>query len=199
MLNVQITSLEKVSENIIKEIHQLHLQSLPNDVMPNFGFSVEKKYLLELNNNRNGRIVIATDDGKIIGFLLLRFKPINMNGLLNAAACVEFISNSLRKKIILVRLIFQLLRSRLNPEGSCEVDYFVVLEQYRGKGVGAKLLLMAEEVARENGFKSIYTKTNNKSLYHFYKKIKNASLVYTFSIFSDKYYGVLWGTKNNLQ
>jgi|688.fasta_scaffold238357_3 ribosomal protein S18 acetylase RimI-like enzyme len=195
MSNIQITSPEKISEDTIRVIYEIHSNSLPNDVMPNFGLGVERKYLLELIDKQNGRILIATDSGKIIGFLLLRFKPINMKGLLDGAAFIEFILNSLRKKVILIQLIFQLFWSRSNPEGSCEIDYFAVLEQHRSKGVGAKLLLMAEEVSIKNGFESIYTKTNNKALYSFYKKMKGAIVVYSFSILSDKYYGVLWSAK----
>ena len=198
MSNVRIISPEIISEHTIKAIYDIHSKSLPYDVMPNFGVGVERKYLLQLMDKQNGRILIASEGGKIIGFLLLRFKPMNIRGLVDRKALVEFFQNSLRKKTILVRLIFQLFWSRSNPEGSCEIDYFAVLEEHRSKGVGGKLLLMAEEISIKNGFDFIYTKTNNKELCNFYKTMKGAIVVSSFSIISNKYYGVLWSTKKEI-
>lgn len=195
-MNVEILASGQLSDEIIAEICRIHRQSLPDDLMPNFGKTVEKKYLIKLNNEENGRIVVASSNNRRIGFILLRFKPICMKKFIDLDACINFILASLIRPKLLVRLALQLIKTRPNPVGSCEIDYFAVEASYRGNGVGAKMIQVSELIAIQNQFSSIYTKTNNYSLYLFYLKTKKAKLINSFSILNNKYYGLVWGVKN---
>lgn len=192
---ISIQTLKTLSDSNAYQIYKIHYNSLPDDVMPNFGYKVEKKYLAKLNKENNGATIVALADDTIVGFLLLRFKTLDMKEFLNTSSIFVFLSKALLKPKIIVRLIYQLRHPTPNITKSCEIDYFAVSEKLRGQNIGKKLLKKAEELALENKCKSISTKTNNTNLYSFYTKKKNASLIHSFKVLNSEYFYINWNVQ----
>ena len=190
--NVEIKILNSLTDDDLYQLFQVHRKSLPDDIIINFGFNVEKKYIKKLSEENNGLIIVALKDKSIIGFIFLRFKEINMKNFLDSKAITKFIIKSLYNPKIMIRLIYQLFKPIKNPRESCEIDYFAVLEKSRSSGVGKSLIKKAELCALEKNYKKIFTKTNNKKLYSYYVDKKKASLLHSFKVLNHEYLCVCW-------
>ena len=190
-----IKTLDHLKKDDATQIHRIHLDSLSNDVMPNLGLAVEARYLAKLMKADNGAVIVASSKDEIVGFLLLRFAELNMKEFLSVWSILRFVILSLVKPIIMIRLIYQLVKSSANPKGSCEVDYFAVSDSMRGIGIGGKLLEEAEKVAFKKNYSSIVTKTNNVRLCSYYRNVKEAKLISSFRILKDEYFNVCWSIR----
>jgi hypothetical protein len=61
MQNLSITIFEKeIDRKLSNEIYEIHLSSLPKDVLPNFGSYFEFRYLNLLLEN-NGYLIVAKE------------------------------------------------------------------------------------------------------------------------------------------
>jgi ribosomal protein S18 acetylase RimI-like enzyme len=181
-----------ISIDLSEEIHKLHLKSLPNDVMPNFGDDLEYRYLQNILSKK-GRLIVGIDGNeKIVGFLILRILPMSMLSILNFKSVLTFLFNSIKKPLLVIRLIGQLSKSKRPPKFSAEIDYFVLDETVRGVGIGGRLISKASEVAAHEGMKFLYTKTSNERLFQFYRTKKNADLHHEFIVIGEKYRCVFW-------
>ena len=60
-------------KTVCRDIFILHLQTLPNDVMPNFGIEFNKRYIQNLISN-GGHVLTAFKKGELVGFILLSSK-----------------------------------------------------------------------------------------------------------------------------
>jgi GNAT superfamily N-acetyltransferase len=198
MINIEVISSERFSIALASEVHELHARNLYNDVLPSFGRSVEQRYLRHLCSNDNGIIVIAVDDSKLVGFIALRFKPINMSTFVSMYDAFRFIFRSLARPRVMVSFIVQLLKTQRNPAGSYEIDYFVVDEACRSKGIGTKMLHACDQIANINGVNLIYTKTSNMKLYKFYRETKGAILINSFSTPFGTYKSIAWYVTENV-
>jgi ribosomal protein S18 acetylase RimI-like enzyme len=193
MSNISVKVIaDDVSVNVSEEIHKLHLKSLPNDVMPNFGDNLEYRYLQNILGKK-GRLIVGIDGNKkIVGFLILRTLPMSMLTILNFKSVLTFLFNSIKQPLLVIRLIGQLIKSKQPPKFSAEIVYFAVDETVRGVGIGGRLISKASEVAANEGMKFLYTKTSNERLFQFYRAKKNAELHYEFNIVREKYRCVFW-------
>ena len=68
MTDIQIKIISKsIIEDFAKSIHDLHIDSLSNDVMPNFGPRVTLRYMQTLLRH-NGKVILALHKKKYCGF-----------------------------------------------------------------------------------------------------------------------------------
>lgn len=190
--SVQIKILNSPNEEDLYQLYQIHSKSLPDDILPKFGFRVTKKYITKLSESNNGKIIVALNKNLIIGFIFLSFNKLDMKKFLNFMSISKFLVKFFLKPKIIFRLIYQLLRPTKNPIDSCEVDYFAVIDNSRSTGIGKRLLEKAESTALQNNYKKIYTKTYNKRLYSYYINNKKASLLDSFKIYNHDYFCICW-------
>ncbi len=184
--------LDEVNLNFARILNDVHLENLPNDVMPNFGPKFMEKYIRFLTQNSNGATIVAYHNTKIVGFLCLRFKPLYLRKLLNFKAILYFMNSSRKKPRLILNLIHQLINTSTKIHHTCEIDFFVVSKNYTSKGIGKDLLAEAENCAKKKSFTSISTKTKNRRLLEFYLRVKLASVVSTYSINGQKYTNLRW-------
>ena len=60
--------LNSVTESNLKKIYNIHLKSLPNDIIHHFGYELEKRYILELMKKKKCEIIVALSNKQIVGF-----------------------------------------------------------------------------------------------------------------------------------
>ena len=192
MSDIQIKVLsKKINKNIAVSVHKVHINSLPNDVMPNFGMDLEYRYLQTLLSN-NGKLLTANNKNKFVGFITLRTNSQSLISELDFKSISLFLISSLQKPLLLIKLFKQLFNRTKQPKLSAEIDYFAVDEDLRGKGIGSLLIAKAEEIAVEEGLSILYTKTSNEGLYQHYLINKSAQLMKEFEILGEKYRIVCW-------
>ena len=197
MNDIQIEVLsEEINKDTAISIHKVHINNLPNDVMPNFGMDLEYKYLQTLLSNK-GKLLTAHNRKKVIGFITLRFNPQSLISELNFKSTFLFLKSSFKKPSLLIKLLKQLYNQTEQPKLSAEIDYFAVDEDLRGNGIGSLLISKAEEIASEKGLSVLYTKTSNERLYQYYLSNKSAKLMKESEILGKKYRCVSWEIGKN--
>jgi GNAT superfamily N-acetyltransferase len=178
--NINFKTLDEVNLNFARSLNDIHLENLPDDVMPNFGPKFMENYIRFLNQNSNGTIIVAYHNTEIVGFLCLRLKQLYPRKLLNFRALLYFLNSSRKKPRLILNLIHQLLNTNMKKQDTCEIDFFVVSKNYTSKGIGKDLLMEAESYAKRNSFTWISTKTKNPRLFEFYLRVKLATVVSTY-------------------
>ena len=198
MNKVKIEVLNNVTIKDVKYICDIYTNDLSGDVFPNFGKKFLIRFISLVTLDNEGVIIVSKNKGKIIGFLILRFKPIsvkNLISLINVSCCLIFFFNTIFKPKIFLRLIFQIFRKDSVPKSCSEIYPFVVDKKYQSLGIGSKLINKAESLTHQNGLKKIFTKTRNERLFEYYKNIKKITLISKYKIFRDTYRKFYWKVK----
>ena len=184
--------LSSVSEDNIKQLYEIHLESLPNDIIHHFGYNLVRRYILRLIKKKDCKIIIALSKESIVGFIILRFKEFNIKKLLDFQSILKFFFKSIFNPMLILRLFYQLNYTIKIPKQSCEIDYFAVSKNFKSIGIGKKLVKIAEKEARKKKFKKIFTKTYNKNLAYYYMNKKKSVLLDKYKIFNYLYFCVYW-------
>ncbi len=184
--------LSSVSEDNIKQLYEIHLESLPNDIIHHFGYKLERKYILELIKKKNCKIIIALSKKSIVGFIILKFKEFDIKKVLDFQSILKFFFMSIFNPMLILRLVYQLNNVIKIPKQSCEIDYFAVSKNFKSIGIGKKLVKIAEKEARKKKFKKIFTKTYNKNLAYYYMNKKKGVLLNKYKILNYLYFCVYW-------
>lgn len=198
MTKVKIEVLNNVSKNNANYIYNIYKKDLSGDVFPNFGKKFLIKFISFVTKDNEGVIIISRNKSKIIGFLILRFKPIDSKKLINLISInslIIFFFNSLLKPLIFFRLIFQIFRKDSVPKSCSEIYPFVVNNKYQSMGIGSKLINKAELLSYQKGLKKILTKTRNERLFKYYKSVKKITLISKYKILRDTYHKFYWNVK----
>lgn len=190
--DIEVTEVRHLTDGQIRQIHDLHRRSLPNDVMPAFGVTVLQTYLGELCRPSVGSVLVAEQDGEIFGFIALRFVELSMARCVDLTGLFTFFSRALRRPKLMIHLFSQVRQRITNPPESAEIDFFLVKASHRGKSIGSRLICLAETVASERGRSSIFTKTSNARLFDYYVSAKDAQLVGEYKVGSNRYFSVEW-------
>ena len=198
MSRAKIEILNNVTITNANYVCNIYTKGLSGDVFPNFGKKFLIKFIRFITNDNEGAIIISRNKSKIVGFLILRFKPINIKGLINLInlnSLIIFFFNSILNPLIFFRLIFQIFRNVQIPRSCAEIFIFVVSKKFQSSGIGSKLINKAEFLSYENGLKRIYTKTRNVKLFRYYKTVKKITLISKYKILWDTYYRFWWNVK----
>ena len=96
----------------------------------------------------------------VLFYFLVKY---NIFKIISLQSSLIFFFKTLFKPIILFKLIKHLLNSISIPSNSSEISYFGVKNNYRGKGIGKKLIKKAETLTKSMNLIHLMTKTSNKN------------------------------------
>ena len=195
MNSVKIEILNNLNLKNLGVICDIYSRELNNDILPNFGKDVLIKYFKLIVKNKNGVILVAIFKNKIVGFLALRFKKINLVNILDLKSIFIFFYHSILNPIIFFKLIFQIFKKDISPNSFSEIHAFAVKNEYKSIGLGKKLIEKAEFITSKKNMLGIFTKTSNKNLYWFYKKRKKVTLIEKFKVIKDTFFNISWKIK----
>ena len=184
--------LNSVTESNLKKIYNIHLKSLPNDIIHHFGYELEKRYILELMKKKKCKIIVALSNKQIVGFIILKFEKFSLNKIIDLKSVLIFFLNSIINPMLTLRLVYQLINKIKIPTQCCEIDYFAVSKGFNSIGIGKKLVKIAEKIAKKKKIKKIFTKTYNKKLAFYYINKKKAVLLNKYRILNYLYFCVYW-------
>ena len=87
--------LSSLSEDKIKQLYDIHLKSLPNDIIHYFGYELEKKIYFRTFKENKCRIIVAISNKSIVGFIILRFGFFDMKKVIDFSSILKFLINSI--------------------------------------------------------------------------------------------------------
>jgi len=175
-----------------KELANIHLSSLPNDVLPSLGKRVVEFFYKKILSSETQKVIGYYFEGQIVGFILLSMKSINVKSIFFTLDLLfGLIMVVLKKPHILYSGIVQSIKRYPLQHDSVEISYFAIHPDFQGKGFGG---LLVNELPKyiDSEKKYIQTKTRNSKLRDFYIKTKDAEVIYEFSVFKSHYYNLRW-------
>jgi ribosomal protein S18 acetylase RimI-like enzyme len=186
--------IKLVNASKCKELVNIHLLALPDDVLTSFGKKILKHFYKKIFFDNNQKILGFSINNKLVGFVIISRKKINLNIPLKKLLPRLFYLLFFNFSKIYSGLV-QLINRYSISQDSLEISYLAVLPKFQGKGIGNSLIKNISDY-RFSKVKYIVTKTNNERLKNFYIKKYNAKILSSF--FSLKKYSIVrWKTNNN--
>lgn len=189
---IAIKTLETTN---VEELAKIHINSLPNDVLPNLGFSFLCSYYTEIERDREQILVGCYYDKEIIGFCHISCKEINYFKVSKLIFYYSILRLILFKPKIFALAILQFWKRRELAPDTAEISFVGLLPEYQGLGIGEKIIRYCLDVSLRCGFKFLRTKTSNVWLKEFYEKRFKARKVDTLSGIDTVYYYLNLPTK----
>ena len=198
-MGIKIKKLEKYH---IEQVVDIYFSELDVSVLTYFGKEFIRNMcniLLQLNW---GFVAVYSDGGqqeKVVGFIFLDKIEVSLYRCLSLYSLLHLIKRFfLYPKSIVIFLVaffrLFLIRNRIisRLDNYVEISHFAILKEYQGQGVGTKLIAEAEQLAVDNNYRSIVTSSHNERLIQYYKRTRNAVIIYEKNIVDYTSRGVQW-------
>jgi len=180
----------------ISQIVKIHCESLPDDFLPRLGSSFLKEtFFPAVINSKQAKLFIEVDKNEIVsGFVIITLDSREFFSDVLKENFWSFATTGIRSsfrsfkqfKDNLVILLSSLFLKESGQSG--EIYIIAVDKSMRGRGIGAKLIYIAEQLLIENNIPAIKIKTlssNENWINHFQKS--GWKITHTFSLIGNKY------------
>ena len=177
---MEIVTLNK---SHISEISKLHEDIFKDSVFCKFGLKFIEKFFYKLTNFNWGFVLI--DKYKNVkGYILATEKKISIIDILDFSDLLIFFKNLIFDLKVINKFFITLknyffLRDKRNfyKENMVEISHFGIVQDFRSKGLGRKLIDQFEKEALRKKHNTIKTITHNSKLVNFYILKKNAQIL----------------------
>jgi len=173
--------LNKVSKAELAEVAKLHVNSLPNDLLPQLGIKYLNHFYSFINKSPHDGLLVGAIDGKIVGSVsyTLRSASFLKRSVINTLSSFSrhFVTryfNSKKLRIASLNIILSLLSTN-KIDLSPELAFIFTDSKFRSMGIGSKLINNLEIVLRKKGLNKYFVKTINSKgnqAIDFYEKNK---------------------------
>ena len=168
---MKLLKIEKLKPSLIKEVVEIHIQSLPNDFLPSLGadFLMDGFYPAVINSEY-GRAYAALQNDRACGFIIVTkdssrfFKSIIKNqlwrfikvGLKTSFSSATQFQNNLN-------IILSALKENVKDDYG-EIYEIAVKKTLQGRGVGRELVEKSIEYLKNEGIQGIKIKTQKDNV-----------------------------------
>jgi len=181
-----------VDEANIENVVAIHCAALPNDILPNLGKKIIRKYYKNIMSDDSQLLIGAFINKELRGFVQFSRDSFGVAKFVDG---FNTIATLIRAAIIRPNIFYagcmQMFKAK-RIEGAAEISFIAVLPEQQGKGIGSKLLGFITEYGLSSNIETISTKTANKELRDFYIKKYGAKEIYHFSVGKNTYYQLIW-------
>jgi hypothetical protein len=194
-LNGNSIFIRAVAQADIERLIDIHVQSLPNDVLPNLGRGTIIRYyskILELQAEQNAALFGAYGDRGLVGFCCVTRRPVEVASLIGVDTIKNLLSMFFLRPALFFKALAQLWHAPSIPCSAFEIAYIAVEDSVRGMGVGGLLIGQCMAYGRESECKYIQTKTSNDRLCKHYLASYGGKIVNEFCVFQDVYRVIRW-------
>ena len=194
--------IERAEEKHLDQIVEIFFNELNISPISSLGKNFIKDMFFLSLKNEYGFVCLSKNKFKVIGFIFITKKNLHLFRCISLRSIFLFIRVTLTNYAILKAFLISffrlfLLRDNLknNDISAIELSHFAVMKDYKGKGIGNELIKAIEKHAKINEYSKIFTSTHNLRLAEFYKKSRNAKILYTIDIGIYKSYNIVWNIK----
>ncbi len=187
--------IRTVAQEDLERLIDIHVKSLPNDVLPNLGRGTINRYyrkILELQVGQNAALFGAYGDHGLVGFCCLTKRPVDIASLIGVDTATNLLGIFFLRPTLFLKALAQLWHVSSIPCSAFEIAYIAVEDGVRGMGVGGLLIGRCMAYGREFDCKYIQTKTSNDRLCKHYMASYRGKIVKEFSVFQDVYRVIRW-------
>lgn len=193
-------TIRKISVDECKKVVDIHLESLPEDVLPSLGRNVLKKYYEKVVSDKAQMIFGAFSDDQLLGFCLLSSKPVGLFRLfLNLDGLLALSRFALLRPKSFFLAIMQSLKKENIGQDAAEISFIAVLPKYQGKSIGRGLISYGVQWCFKRGIKYVQTKTANEFLLSYYVREYSAEILSSYDLFGRHYSEVRWAALTKVE
>jgi ribosomal protein S18 acetylase RimI-like enzyme len=180
----------------IEKICAIHLDALPEDVLPRLGKSFVENFYRIILTERDQLVIGYRVEKKIVGFILLSKQPITIfPKFISFRLFISLLKLSFLRPKTLVSAIVQWFKRTPMTSDVAEISYFAVLPEFQGRGIGMELIKSLNEFVGPE-IKFIQTKTSNINLRNYYISRIGAEIVHSFKALDRDFSVLEWRVKN---
>lgn len=187
--------LKTLSYENIERVVDIHVNSLPSDVLPNLGRGTINRYyceLLLLQSEQQAALFGAYEGGVLVGFCCLTKRSVGVHSLVRLDTLVNLLSMVFLNPRLFVKAVVQFWHTSSITDLAAEIAYIAVEDRVRGRGIGRLLIDCCIAYCREQGFLYIQTKTSNTRLCNHYLARYAAKIVSEFTVLGEVYRVTRW-------
>ncbi len=186
-----MVKIRKVVEKDIPRLINIHLNSLPEDVMSVIGKRILDKYYSSILKDKSNYIFGIYYEKHLVSFCCIARSTINIIEIFDVFIISSFFKLFFSKPKIIFSAIIQFLNHH-KLENSLEISFIATDVNFQSKGFGRMLINHINEYFGKMKIDYLITKTSNDRLKRFYIENYNAKTYRTFKIFDKKYYYLRW-------
>jgi ribosomal protein S18 acetylase RimI-like enzyme len=178
------------------EIAGLHADSLSGDILPALGRGFLTRYYRQVLETDSQSVIGAVSSARLIGFCQVSFSRLSVWAVMKSDPSI--LAAILKLALVDTRMLVNgILMTQSHPPevwGAPEIAFIVVRSEYRGRGIGRRMVEVANDMAAARGRPNIITKTANKVARAMYESAFGARVVATRTISRRTYWYMSWTT-----
>ncbi|HMW04646.1 MAG TPA: GNAT family N-acetyltransferase [Leptospiraceae bacterium] len=162
-------------------ITKIHLETLPNDLLPRLGFSFLKNYYHNLLSSSQALVIVNEDSGQINSFVIFAYntfelsKLIKKNKIFLAYSILKATFSDFRIPILVLNFIFGKEKYNIKIEEIetiPELYSIATASNYKSKGIGAAITKFGLEILKNKTHRQgCIVKTSSKRAKQFYERL----------------------------
>jgi GNAT superfamily N-acetyltransferase len=186
-----------LSREVADQIAALHAEALPGDILPALGRGFLARYYATVLGADSQIVIGATCSAGLIGFCQLSFSPMSVRAVMKSdpLALLPIAKLALVHTKMLVDGIAMTLHRPKEVMALPEISFIVVRSGHRGRGIGKRMVQVANGMAASRGCPRVFTKTSNKVARAMYETAFGARVVATATISERSYWYLAWDTR----
>ncbi len=187
----------KLGREFADEIAALHAEALAADILPALGRRFLARYYATVLGADSQTVIGARCSAGLIGFCQLSFSPMSVWAVMKSdpSALLPIAKLALVNTKMLVKGILMTRRRPKEIVGVPEISFIVVRSEHRGRGIGRRLVEVANGMAAGRGWPSVFTKTSNAVARAMYETAFGARVVAGATISRRRYWYLAWKTR----
>lgn len=188
-------AIRKITNSELKKIVDVHIESLPDDVLPCLGLNVLREYYKKIISDKTQVILGAVSENQLLGFIQISIKPINFYEMFfNMDGLIAIFRMALFQPGKFYLGVMQALKKQGINKDSAEISIIAILPKYQGKSIGRYLIHYAGQLCFSRNIKYLQTKTANELLLAYYIREHSAELLSSYELQGRRYSEVKWTT-----
>lgn len=167
-------NIGKLAQSDVKKVAALHRNYLSDGFLANLGQKFLEKFYSAVLTQKNIFIFAAREDNKIVGFLCGATQTSTMPKIMFEKLWKELLTIILKNPLVLIKLMQIPFYPGFKPKKDTgEILTIALLPEYRGRGIGKKLILESKKEFRQNYYHHFFisVRDNMKEANNFYRKI----------------------------
>lgn len=187
--------IKTISKLELDRIVTIHIEALPDDVLPNLGGKILNNYYREILLDGTQELFGVFSAKDVLGFCLISTAHVGLsNVMISAQGVGALIRLILTRPQILYSGVIQALKRREISEGVAEISFIAVSPKYQGRAIGSDMLDYANQWCRERRIAFLQTKTANQLLRDFYVRVYRAEEIGGYDLLGRHYSELKWAT-----